>query len=316
MATSLFKMPFDVEKIKVTKIYESEELKSAAINTLTCDHIKKIYGELKFTQLHEDRPYMYTSLVTSIDGKIAFTDAPQGPLIAKLNRYDENGADADWWILNMLRSVSDGDIIGAGTMQAERDYTGHIFDQDLEDARIAAGLPPVPWNIISSLDATDIPFDHILFRSPEVPVMISTSAAGIDVIKKNIKNEYVIVGPVRDKKDVTDEMIQLMKENQDKVIVIATGDTAPDSKVALYIMKKFGLDKVLVETPTYMHYLVSQGLMDELFFNYSCIYVGGQALSIGKFGKEFGSKDHPHTKMLSIHSHSDHFFYFRHKLIY
>ena len=107
-----------------------------------------------------------------------------------------------------------------------------------------------------------------------------------------------------------------MKANQDKVIVIATGEKAPDSHVALYIMKKFGLDKVLVETPSYMHYLVSEGLMDELFFNYSCIYVGGQALSIGKFGKEFGSKDHPHTKMLSIHTHSDHFFYFRQKLIY
>lgn len=76
------------------------------------------------------------------------------------------------------------------------------------------------------------------------------------------------------------------------------------------------IGKVLVETPSYMHYLVSQGMMDELFFNYSCIYVGGQALTIGKFGKEFGSKDHPHTRMLSIHSHSDHFFYFRHKLIY
>ena len=80
--------------------------------------------------------------------------------------------------------------------------------------------------------------------------------------------------------------------------------------------KKFGLDKVLVETPSYMHFLVAQGLMDELFFNYSCIYVGGQALTIGKFGREFGSKDHPHTRMLSIHTHSDHFFYFRHKLIY
>lgn len=81
-------------------------------------------------------------------------------------------------------------------------------------------------------------------------------------------------------------------------------------------MKKLGLDKVLVETPSYMHFLVAQGLMDELFFNYSCIYVGGQALTIGKFGREFGSKDHPHTRMLSIHTHSDHFFYFRHKLIY
>ena len=284
MATSLFKMPFDIEKTKIKQIYRSEELDKAQVETITCGEMKQIYGELKFDRLHEDRPYTYTSLVTSIDGRIAFTDAPQGPLIAKMNQYDGDGAGADWWILNMLRAVSDGDIIGAGTMNAEHDYTAHVFSQELEDARIAAGMQPVPWNIISSLDATDIPFDHVLFKTPEVPV--------------------------------TDEMIAAMKENQDKILVIATGDKAPDSKVALYIMKKFGLDKVLVETPSYMHFLVAQGLMDELFFNYSCIYVGGQALTIGKFGKEFGSKDHPHTRMLSIHTHSDHFFYFRHKLIY
>ena len=288
MGTSLFKMPFDIKKTKVTPIYRNPALDQAEVETITCDQIKEIYGELKFQKLHEDRPYTYTSLVTSIDGRIAFTDAPQGPLIAKLNKYDPDGANSDWWILNMLRAVSDGDIIGAGTMSAERDYTCHVFSQELEDARVAAGMQPVPWNIISSLDATDIPFDHILFKTKEVPVMISTSTAGIPVIKANM----------------------------DKVIVIATGDKAPDSHVALYIMKKFGLDKVLVETPSYMHYLVSQKLMDELFFNYSCIYVGGQALTIGKFGKEFTSTDHPHTRMLSIHTHSDHFFYFRHQLMY
>ncbi len=316
MATSLFKMPFDVEKTKVHRIYKSEDLDRAQVETITCREMEEIYGELKFENLHEDRPYTYTSLVTSIDGRIAFTDAPQGPLIAKLNKYDPDGAGADWWILNMLRASCDGDIIGAGTMNAESDYTAHVFSQELEDARVAAGMAPVPWNIISSLDATDIPFDHILFRTKEVPVMISTSAAGIPVIEEKMKEDYYLVGPVAGVEDVTPEMIEGMKANQDKVLVIATGDKAPDSKVALYIMKKFGLDKVLVETPSYMHYLVSQKMMDELFFNYSCIYVGGQALTIGKFGKEFGSQDHPHTKVLSIHSHSDHFFYFRHKLIY
>ena len=192
-------------------------------------------------------------------------------------------------------------------MNAESDYTAHVFSQELENARIAAGMEPVPWNIISSLDATDIPFDHVLFKTPEVPVMISTSRAGSPVIQEKMKEDYYLVVPVEDVSQVTEKMIAAMKQNRDK---------APDSRVALYIMKKFGLDKVLVETPSYMHFLVAQGLMDELFFNYSCIYVGGQALTIGKFGQEFGSEDHPHTRMLSIHSHSDHFFYFRHKLIY
>ena len=113
MATSLFKMPFDIDKTRVHQIYRSETLDRAGVETISCDEMKEIYGELKFDKLYEDRPYTYTSLVTSIDGRIAFTDAPQGPLIAKLNQYDGDGAGADWWILNMLRAVSDGDIIGA-----------------------------------------------------------------------------------------------------------------------------------------------------------------------------------------------------------
>lgn len=315
MATSLFKMPSDVQRLKVERIYASKELENCAVDTLSCDKIQQIYGDLKFFELHQDRPCTYTSLVTSLDGKIAFTDAPQGPLIAKLNKYDPAGADTDWFILNMLRSVSDGVMLGAGTMNAEPDYTCHVFDQELEDMRINAGKQPVPWNIITSLDATDIPFDHVLFHTPEVPVIISTSAKGCKHIAKHMPHPYHLVA-AQSKEDVTDSLIEEMKQAAGQVIVIGTGDEMPDSAVALYILKRFGIDRLLVETPSYMHYLVSQKMMDELFFNYSCLYVGGQALSIGKFGKEFGSTDHPHTRVLSIHSHSDHFFYLRHKLLY
>ena len=43
------------------------------------------------------------------------------------------------FILNMLRAVSDGVMLGAGTMNAEADYTCHVFDQDMEDMRIENG---------------------------------------------------------------------------------------------------------------------------------------------------------------------------------
>ncbi len=315
MATSLFKMPFDADRLKIERIYASKELENCSADTLSCEKIRSIYGDLKLSELHEDRPCTYTSLVASIDGRIAFTDAPQGPLIAKLNKFDTAGADTDWFILNMLRAVSDGVLLGTGTMNAEHDYTCHVFDQDMEDMRIEAGKNPVPWNIITSQDATRIPFDHVLFNTPEVPVMISTSQKGVELVRQKIKNDYFVV-TASSVEDVTEEMIAAMKENTDKVLVIGTGDSAPDSRVALYILKRFGIDRMLVEAPSYMHHLISRKMMDELFFNYSCIYVGGDALTIGKSGKEFGSEDHPHTRVLSIHSHSDHFFYFRHKLLY
>lgn len=316
MATSLEKMPLPIEQVGLQKVYESDTLKDFEVNTLDSQKVKDVYGELKFEKLYDDRPYTFTSLVTSLDGRIAFTDNPEGPVISRENRCDPDGAMSDWWLLNLLRTVSDGVMLGAGTMNAEANYTCHIFDQELEDARIEKGLNPVPWNIITSIDGTDIPFDHRMFNEEEVPLMISTSKIGIDVIEKNIKNPYIIIGPLSTKEDITDEMITKMKEAKDKVIVIATGDKLPDSKVAFYLLKKFGIDKLLVETPSYMHYLVGEQLMDELFFNYSCLYIGGKALTIGEFGKEFTSVEHPHTRMLSIHAHSDHFFYFRHKLIY
>lgn len=317
MATSLEKMPLTVEKVGIKKIYESEELKNFKVKNIHCKKIEDVYGgELNFEALHEDRPYTFTSLVTSLDGRIAFSDAPQGPLIARENRCDSEGALSDWWILNMLRTVCDGVMIGAGTMNAEADFTGHIFDQDLEDARIEKGLNPVPYNIITSIDRTDIPFDHRMFHEKELPLFISTSKAGLKVVEDNIKNPYIVIGPLNSKEDVKEDMIENMKNSDGKVVVIITGDRVPDSKVAFYLLKKFGIDKLLIETPSYMHYLVGEELMDELFFNYSCIYIGGKALTIGQFGKEFTSKSHPHTRMLSIHSHSDHFFYFRHKLIY
>ena len=45
MATSLFKMPFDIEKTKIRQIYRSEELEKAQVETITCDEMKQIYGE-------------------------------------------------------------------------------------------------------------------------------------------------------------------------------------------------------------------------------------------------------------------------------
>ncbi len=316
MSSSLFKMDLPAETVKMKQVYKSDCLDNFALPAIACKKVEDVYGALKFETVHEDRPYTFTSLVTSIDGRIAFTDAPQGPLIARENRADPDGAMSDWWILNMLRAAADGIMVGAGTMCAEADFTGHIFDAELEDARVCAGRYAVPTNIITSLDGTDIPFDHVLFNTPEIPVMISTSAQAKDYIEQNIKNEYVLVGPLKSKDDLTAEHIATIKNANGKVVVLLTGDKFPDSHVALYALKKGGFDKLLVETPSYAHYLVGEQLMDEFFLNYSCVYLGGKALTIGQFGKEFTSKEHPHTRMLSIHAHSDSFFYFRHQLIY
>ena len=96
MATSLEKMPLTVEEVGLKRVYASETLKNFEVENIDCKKIRDVYdGELRFEKLHEDRPYTFTSLVTSIDGRIAFSDAPQGPLISRLNKYGQGGAMAD-----------------------------------------------------------------------------------------------------------------------------------------------------------------------------------------------------------------------------
>lgn len=80
-----------------------------------------------------------------------------------------------------------------------------------------------------------------------------------------------------------------------------------------------GIERLLIETPVYTHHLMMNGLMDELFLNYACIYVGGGAMSIGLHSKSCTSTDHPHTKMLSIvnaKASPDHWFCFREAVIH
>lgn len=315
MKNNLPKMILDNESIKLSLIYQSTDLKNYKYTNISNSKIKEVYGTLDFPELPINRPFLFSSLVSSIDGKIAYEDKKEGPLIAKLNAYDETGALADWWVLNLLRTYCDGIFIGTNTLKEEKEFTGHIFDENLEDLRSDNNLPRIPYNIITSLNATDIVFDHIVFTKKEIPIIISTSLKAKDVINNNLKKDFIMI-ELQKIEDINPHIIDKCKNCKNKIIVILTGNEIPDTKLMLYFLKKIGLNKVLVETPGFAHHLIEQKVLDELFINYSCVYIGGKALSIGQTAKSFSSKNHPHTKVLSIHSHSDHFFYFRHKFIY
>ncbi|MGL5956184.1 MAG: pyrimidine reductase [Brevinema sp.] len=316
MKHNLPKMILDAEQIKMKPIYKSDTLSHQKNEGADSPKIREVYGfPLNFGDIPEDRPLAMTSLVSSIDGRIIFPDEPEGPKVARENRMDPNGALADWWILNLLRTACDGIIIGINTLIAESDYTGHIFDQDLEDIRIARGQHPIPWNIITTVGEDNFPFDHILFQESSVRKIISVPIDAISKIESKIKTPYFLI-KFEDLKSITPEKIELLKSNEDKLLIIATGSQFPDSKVFLNVLRKFGLQKVLVESPGYMQFLLSQQLMDEFFLNRSCLYIGGNALSIGQSGNSFTVKDHPHAQVLSIHAHSDYFFYYRYQFIY
>ncbi|GAA0731571.1 RibD family protein [Clostridium oceanicum] len=314
MPSNLESMNYPYNEMKLNKVFKNKDINLPTLG-IDCNELRKVYGEaLMFGEIPKDRPYTYSSLVTSIDGRIAFTDDPEGPLIASKNFLSKLGSTTDWWTLNILRSSADGIIFGANTLSAEPNGTGHVYDNNLEKARELLGRESVPWNIIPTLDGSDIPFDHIQFTCGEVPIIFYTSPAGLKTCKKNAKKETIIIGPY----NTTEEIIfKDFIPDKNKVYIIVTGENnIPNNKVGLKILRKMGIEKLLVESPTLTHIFMEEELMDELFLNYSCVYLGGKSLTMGMHGKEFTSTNHPHTELISIFMYSPHYMYLRHKVIY
>lgn len=310
--SNLPKMSFPYDEMKLTTLFAHPAYRNEEI-VVDCETVRKVLGEPFRFQGHElRRPFIYNSVVTSIDGKIAFLDAPEGPLIASKNDYDPMGALTDWWLLNLLRSSADAILFGANTLRSEPTATGHIYDQSLEDARIARGLSPVPINVIPTLDGTDIPFDHKEFTCGEIPVVFYTVLNALDRLKEHFP-DIVVLGPYGSPDDVTFD--EFVVDPSKKYAMICGHGHLPNPHIAMRMLHKMGIKRLLVESPMMTHLLLEERLMDELFINISCLYVGGDALSIGKRGNSFTSKRHPHTELIHLSMHSPHFMYTRHRLM-
>jgi len=70
---------------------------------------------VSFPSLPKDKIYTLGSFVHSIGDKIAFPESPDGTLAAGEDRTDPNGALTDYWILNLLRTVSYDVLMGSKT---------------------------------------------------------------------------------------------------------------------------------------------------------------------------------------------------------
>ena len=307
-APSLIKMNFDYDRMGLTCVYRHGDFGDEVIDL---PEVRRVLGEpFRITSGRPDRPYLYNSVVTSIDGKIAFEDAPQGPMIASKNRFGLEDATIDWWMLNLLRASADAIIFGANTLVQEPTATGHVYDDSLEQWRLTHGKSAVPLNIIPTLDGLDIPSNHIEFHSPQIPVLFYTVKASLS----NLKAKFPNLAVLEPDSYSTNEQAHKIQPGHPAAIVCGTG-TVPNPHLLLRFLKMNGVHRVLVESPFITHLFLREGLMDELFINTSGVYVGGNALSLGKSGQSFLSQEHPHTSLMSMHVHSPHFLYTRYALM-
>lgn len=311
----LFMMDFPVDQVRMTNCYKNEsllaEIRKASPDSQTPPRIKDVFGELYFPPSPRNRPYIFASVVLSSDGKMAFPDSSQGPLIAKKNFFDPSGALADFWMLTALRVYSDAIILGAKTLQVEALNTSHILDNTLAAERISVlGKEPHPLNVVASFDGKDIPLDHMIFHidpSENFNVFIATSPEGEKYINKDCRKGFPVIRTLEDWKACEPEA--------GKVPVIVTGaEDKPDSKALLELLKGKGVDRLLLESPSYTAHLLQEKMMDEYFINYSMVFAGGQITPL--WNQPFSHENHPHAKLLSLSVHQSSFMYTRQKMYY
>lgn len=315
-----FSIPKENLKINILSKDETEleKIKKVSNESSMLPDITKYYTDIYFPNAPQNRPYMFSSIVLSSDGKMAYEDNASGPLVAKNNFLDPDGSLGDFWVLNVLRALADGVIIGAKTLQSEPGITCHVYEQCLTNQREEVwGKKYQPCGIIASFDAMDIPFNHTIFnidKKEEYKVLISTSPKGLENIKQysKLKHKYMLF---KSKEDIDNYDFKELYSDFEIFPVIVTGeDDKPDTELMMYALRKWGIEKLCIESPSYCMNLLNLEMLDEYFINYSMVFVGGKVTP--GIMTPFSYLNHPHSDLLTLGIHQSNFIFTRQKIKY
>lgn len=311
MPSNLKKIDFSYDDMTLDELFYDNNYQPKYCVADTKGVNKVLSRPLCFDNIYEDRPFVFNSIVTSIDGKMAFLDKPQGPLIAKANKYAGYGQLADYWILNVLRGSADAILTGTVAINAEVNTggTGHCYDEEIEIYREQIGKNPVPLGIVVTIDGDDINYNAKIFNSDEKVIVFYSTLNGYEKIKSNNSKNTIKI-------DENTASLNYNDLDANNIYVICTDEQELNHKVGMSILKRMGIDFLLVESPTVAHVFMRDKILDELFINTSCLYVGGKAPSMGYNFEAFTTENHPHTRFVSIHKYQENFMYCRYKLIY
>ncbi|MDD2371822.1 MAG: dihydrofolate reductase family protein [Firmicutes bacterium] len=312
---------FNKNKVTTTNCYKNidllSEINSKADNSKYSPKVEQTYGRLSFPDGNE-YPYSFASIALSMDGKMAYPERPEGPLVAISNRLNPDGALTDFYILNFLRAYSDIIIQGSNTLKAEEDLWNVVFDKDLVEERIKylGKKTEHPGTVIITLDGTDIPLDHQLFSQNKLPLCIFTTTRGAEYLeaKGNGKFKHVL-NLVEGNSDIGVKMKVILKEVSNIIPVIsADKGNATDLKLFMKSLKLGGVNQAIVESPTITWLLMKEKIMNEYFLTHTSVFIGGQ-LSPG-WNMPFSYDNHPHAEILQINNHKSSFIYTRQAIKY
>lgn len=201
------------------------------------DHTKPDYVSLEFPDPPSDRPFLYTNMVMSADGKVVIEDTEQGL-----------GSPVDQHLMRELRLNADVVLNGAGTLR-KSGSSSRLNDPELRAIREARGLSPNPIAAVLS-GSGELPLDRMFFTSDEFRAIVYLgSDAGAD-------------------------QAAAIRATGREVIEVPAADPAP--AMLRHMRDELGATRVLVEGgPTLNGMLFDHGFVDEYFLTIGPRVVGG-----------------------------------------
>src|ERR1051326_5164741 len=141
------------------------------------------YGKLGFPQPPDDRPWIYSNFVQTLDG------------IASLRGKYASGfhisqSEEDRWLMDLLRAHADGILMGIGTlveeteMAASRGPVFRIMDEQLRDLRRALGRGREKNIFVTAGRTLDLKAFRV-FDGEHVDPIIVTTRAGEQRLQKS-----------------------------------------------------------------------------------------------------------------------------------
>jgi riboflavin-specific deaminase-like protein len=184
------------------------------------------------------RPYVLLNFAATVDGR-ATIDGRSGPI----------GTRTDMEMLQRLRTCSDGVMIGAGTMRAER-YGRMVSDPEFRAFRESQGLSADPLAVLVS-NRMDLPWDAGMFTDGGGSVVVLTASE------------------------------EDPPETATPVEVVRHEDAVDMEEALGWLRRERGIRSLLCEGgPTLHGELQARGLVDELFLTIAPKLAGREERSI------------------------------------
>ena len=159
-------------------------------------NLARLYGSLRMP-LPRTHPHVYSNFVTSLDGVVSLNTK------AHASGADISGFSAqDRMVMGLLRAIADVVIIGSGTLSADPKHVwtaGAIFPEfanEYQQLREVLGKRGMPLNVIVS-GSGRIDLRLPVFASGEVPVLVVTTTAGAQRLRKQRAPDSVEIRAIR-----------------------------------------------------------------------------------------------------------------------